>query len=563
MSIDDDMYELRMDMPEKGRKRVIYELAKKNSNPLNSLKESITNGMDAIDMAGIDDGKIIVALDPYTRRVIVQDNADGMSQEYMDNLSQNIGNSIKHGKLDSRGEKAVGLLDFGGIGPNLYLLSRERGIVVPYTNYVNWRIMSDKEGEVVRAFGRKRGKNSKGLTKKEMVEDFYGEFQHGTQAVVSMTEDVFKEKLTKDEIISAIRDMYTPLFFSNRIQFAFGEIKKDFRGNSTIEDKLIGAPEIKGDVLLREKIPFITRKTKWDPEEEVNLEVFLTFNTDDEDGRVGVFSKDVKVYDSVTDLEKKFKKDIFWGCPFVRGYINEPSLKLTLGRDGIVKGEIAGTKPYNNFIEVLEKISVAYTPIVEEQMKRIKDRTGNERLEEIIPVLKDIYQYGTPLNIKRRTTIPDPDENDDDNSDDPIIPGEEPPVPLSDDPENPSEDPPIRRRKLGIGVRQQVFPDHQKHLESRVAKDHQGNRYIGLNKGHDSWSEVMGRGSADYQRKHMIDLVIGRLPECEILDAFENGKSYTLHETPTKLADRLEELRTGQREVKVTKKKDTKKSKKK
>ncbi len=521
--------ELPIAIPQIGQDRILVQLSRMyEKDPLKAVREYLTNSLDAIDKSKTNKGKIVVALDPYARSLVIADNASGMSQRQMDELSSNIGHSEKFDKIDQRGEKGVGLLSFGSVGSSLQVVSREGALANNSYNYIHWRREEIGSEEKIKAYRSQYRKTEEDITK-----EFYGPFQSGTQIIMGLTEDVLKEKLTQEELIRAIQDLYLPLFHNQRVSFAFAQINRDKNGRASLEERVIKVPEMPGETLIKERIPFVsTRAKKGSLPEKYELDVMLVFNGEDESGKVGVYSRDVKVYDSIIELDKDFKKDPFWTCGFIRGYINEPLLRLTLGRDGFIKDNVGETNVYKDMKSVLMEISRKRWPVVMDQIEKIKIKKGSSMIEEILPLLEEAYQEGQPLSIVRRETRPRG----------PII-IEVPRGPRGPIVDSGPEDKEQRRRKLPCHFRTGEFEMIDQNLRSKNKTDLSGERYIMINEKHLDYVEVMSRGTPEQKREYLMEVAIERIPELEMLNAIDNGKPYSDREIPTKLIDRLEELR--------------------
>ncbi len=536
------LVELPIAIPQIGQERIMVDLARRyEKEPLLALKEYITNALDAVDAKKnkTENGKITVALDPYSRSLIVVDNADGMSQNYMNELSLKIGHSPKYGKIDQRGEKGVGLLAFGSLGNALHVVSREATLANVSYNYVNWTKEQVSGEERIKAYGSKFRKDEK-----EIIQDFYGAFRNGSMIVLNLTEDVFKEKLTSDDIVRFIQETYLPLLFNQRVAFNFAEVSRDKNRIAGLEERVIKTPEIVGDVFLEEKIDFVSmRAKKGSLPEKCELDVMLVFNGEDDTGKVGVYSKDVKVYDSITELDRDFKKDPFWSCGHIQGYVNEPLLRLTLGRDAFIQRNVADTHIYKDMKNVLMEISRKWWPKISEQIEKAKIQKSDERLDEVFALLEEAYQVGTPICVKRRITKPRDRGSD---TADGSKPSESDKRDESDsEDEGDEDDDEPRRRRLPYHPRKLQFDKPEENLRSKCDVDLNGNRFIAINETHTDYVNIVRRGTIADERAYLLDVAIPRIPECEMLDGIEQRKPYSEKEIPTRVINRLEELKSG------------------
>ena len=104
-----------------GQGRALIELAMQYS-PKNAIREYVTNGLDA-RLNGRPEN-ITVALYPNQKKLIISDDGTGIPYDKLMSLPVKIGESGKYGRIDSRGEKALGLLAFGSLGKTMHMLSR-------------------------------------------------------------------------------------------------------------------------------------------------------------------------------------------------------------------------------------------------------------------------------------------------------------------------------------------------------------------------------------------------------------------------------------------------------
>src|SRR3989338_905679 len=115
-------------MPEEGQDWAIMEFSQMYSNrPIDALREYVTNAIDEIYDMNETGGLVRIILDPVQSRVMIHDNAVGMTAERLAQLPLAVGTSIKRGKIDKRGEKGLGLISFGSLGERMHIITRTAG----------------------------------------------------------------------------------------------------------------------------------------------------------------------------------------------------------------------------------------------------------------------------------------------------------------------------------------------------------------------------------------------------------------------------------------------------
>jgi hypothetical protein len=95
----------------------------------------------------------------------------------------------------------------------------------------------------------------------------------------------------------------------------------------------------------------------------MKMKLWLNSNTDK--GKIPVYSKGVRVYEGITELNDLDLGDCeLWKCRQIDGYIDEPNLTLTLGRDLIDTQR--DSHAYKAFIDSLKHINDVLWPEVPE-----------------------------------------------------------------------------------------------------------------------------------------------------------------------------------------------------
>lgn len=373
------MEKLEFRIPPEGQRRLISELAQQYANPLHALREYIVNSIDAIDDGKIKDSLIKILLSPKGRRIIVEDNAYGMDEEKVRSLPVQVGNSAKFGRIDQRGEKAVGLLAFGSVGHMIHIVTKTKGEQM--FNYLRYEKKDEEVQEPV--FDR--------FTTDTVNREQYGVFPCGTRVILDTNTDIFRKNLTESAIERFVQETFFPLMQTRRISMKIGDA--DIGSTRKIQE-----PEIAGDILLNENLTFKAKSKRDNEPKDYDLFAYLVFNPDIENGKVAVFSKDVKVYNSIVQLEESLADLDFWRCRQITGYINEPNLKITLGREGINRDSNA----YRGLVNLLEEIHNRYWPQISDQIKRKRFDKGNKLIDNVWKELEEVYKITDPLDKQTR-----------------------------------------------------------------------------------------------------------------------------------------------------------------
>ena len=111
---------------------VFAVLANVCRNPQEALKQFVENAADAVEEAGISEGRISIRLEyepagkeqaeSTLKRIIIEDNGIGMTREKMREVLYRIGDSEKINSA-LRGEQGIGILAFALIAEELHLAS--------------------------------------------------------------------------------------------------------------------------------------------------------------------------------------------------------------------------------------------------------------------------------------------------------------------------------------------------------------------------------------------------------------------------------------------------------
>jgi len=357
-----------------GNYRATIELARSYPE-LDALREFVTNSLDArksLDgVQTLDHIDIIVAKNPYHKRLIISDNGVGIDYENkLVKLSSELGKSGKAGMIDMRGEKALGLLAFGSLGESMHIISRS------YDNgeygYLRWEIDKDRI-----SFDHHK------LDPRILEREFYGTFPHGTRVIIDKIHPHIMTKLLNyEKLKSTLTKFYNPALIKNIANIKLGKFTKEGRFEvepiEPMNYEKGSAFEVISDTLKvdikKEDLPG-------------NLEVLLFVDPEGVYDKVSVYSKDVLVYNSIAELAE-FNKSPVWASGKVSGYINDQFNKLILGRSGIERKRNAFKAWYDAVREIEDKIK----PIVEENKKREKKVKEHSDIKKIYNALEDVWK---------------------------------------------------------------------------------------------------------------------------------------------------------------------------
>ncbi|MAG45595.1 MAG: hypothetical protein CMH63_02365 [Nanoarchaeota archaeon] len=357
---------------EKGQGRALIEMARQY-DPKNAVREFVTNSLDAMVPGDDKIGEISVVSFPNRRRVVVSDNGIGMGYDELTALPESIGYSGKAGKIDMRGEKGLGLLAFGSVGDVMHIISRTHNGGTPY-GYIRWEI-DETKGTIPCDYEE--------LGPKE-VEDFHGGFSNGTRVVMDMVNPhVMNKVLTISALTTWLRRLYTPALRNEIVDLKLGRVDSKNRGSpkmlTPIDFSKGGSLEAVEDGTYQIEIK--------NQEEPGDLEVLLFVDPEGVRDKVGVYSKDVLVYQSLAELAE-FEKSLVWTSGKVSGYVNDRFNKLILGREGIERKRNAFKAWYNAVKELEERIR----PLVEEKRKPQKRRKEEVYIKRVFDALADVWK---------------------------------------------------------------------------------------------------------------------------------------------------------------------------
>ncbi|VVB77858.1 Type 2 DNA topoisomerase 6 subunit B [uncultured archaeon] len=357
---------------EQGQGRALIELARAY-HPRSAIRELVTNSLDDRVKKGVTEN-IYLTLDPYQKRIVVFDNGNGIAEEKLFSLATSVGFSTKAGQVDMRGEKALGLLAFGSIGDVMHIITRPYGSAQKNYGYTRWEIDDSKH--------RIPFVNQE--LSPDQVEDSFGSFSYGTKVVIDrVNSHIFEKVLTPANLKDGLRSLYNPALRKGIAKIYVGKYDKRSKKVKFEEIKAIEY-EKESSLLLIDQTLQIPIKNE---EQPGNLEVLLFIDPEASRDKVAVCSKDVQVYESITELTE-FAKHPVWSSGKVTGYINDHFNKLILGRDGIDRTRNAFKSWYSTLEEIAEKLR----PIVEENKKKGKKVKEQKYIQEAFRALSDVWR---------------------------------------------------------------------------------------------------------------------------------------------------------------------------
>ncbi len=370
--VNSKMDERYVQFHERGQGRALIELARQYP-PRDAVREFVTNSLDARVPNSIEN--ILVMVLPREKRIVISDDGVGMNYKELTALPMNIGYSKKAGDVDTRGEKALGLLAFGSLGSRMHILSKPDNGDTSNYGYTMWEIDESKERIPF---------DHRELSENDARRLFYGGFDHGTRVVIDgVNPHVLDKVLTISNLKNWLRMQYTPALRKNIVNIYLG---RPDEGKTEIRQELLkeinyerdSSSELVDDAL---QVPIRNE------ENPGSLEVLLFVDPEAAYDKVAVYSKDVLVYESLGELPE-FSKSPVWTSGKVSGYINDHFNRLILGRAGIDRNRNAFKAWYGAVQELEEQLR----PIIEEKKKHGKKIRESEHLKKVFDALHDVWR---------------------------------------------------------------------------------------------------------------------------------------------------------------------------
>ncbi len=504
---------------EQGQDSAIVELARAYDQR-QALREFVTNSLDARVVGASHPFEVSVIANPRERKLIISDNGYGMNEAKLFSLPVSIGRSEKRGRIDMRGEKGMGILGFGSLGDTMHVVTREYGgaINAGYS-YVRWEI----------------GKNgidysTQSLSASDVEQYFGGAFKHGTRVIINrIGEHVMDKVLTPAALKKWLSKLYTPALRSGVVNLSVGRDDGRKRLVSPVEphNYLVGSAALFMDEILQVPI-------KGD-EVPGNLEVVLFVNPESMSDAVSVYSKDVLVYDSLTDLAELTGNQV-WNSGKVSGFVNDRFSKLVLGRDGIDRN----SRNFRSWFETIKEIEDKLRPVVAELQRKGASRVGNVDIKKAYEAMSDAFRElrklghggsltrsgdGELVRVVGVQPVPSDVVGGDRKKGGPKTPTGRPAGPgtfRADD--SGVEERVVPRGPVPFGQPQPIdFPLSEAHLRSKL-EDQLGTPIIYLNSSHPDYRARQGATDRHPFIRYIVDLVSKEAAGFEVRDNERKGK---------------------------------------
>lgn len=355
-----------------GQGRALIEIARQYP-PRDAIREFVTNSLDGKVQNNTED--IIITVNPSERRLIISDNGNGIPYQELIEKPIKVGFSEKTGRVDMRGEKALGLLAFGSLGEVMHIISKPYKDETQDYGYLRWEIKENK-GNMTYTY--------KQITPREVKDYFYGTFPNGTRVIIDKVNPHILEKiLTISNLKNWLRMIYNPALRKGMINLRLGKINKMTQTPKAESLEEIDYKKQSSSKLIDKIIPIPIKNI----EIPGNLEILLFVDPEAIYDKVAVYSKDVLVYESLAELPE-FSRSLVWTSGKVSGYINDYFNKLILGRNGIDRNRNTFKAWFNAIKELEEKIR----PIVEEKKKHGLKLKENNYINEVFDAFADVWK---------------------------------------------------------------------------------------------------------------------------------------------------------------------------
>lgn len=495
--MNDILTRRRLRTTETGMDRLLLEAGRSYTHAHLAVKEYITNAIDAVYDYKEERGQggiVSVTLAPEEKRVTIRDAGFGMNWKRLNELPERVGESVKKGTLNQRGEKGIGLLAFTSLGkePKAYIISKTKQ--ESEFNFLVYEVIKERDEERIAYSALKIGRN-------EVDRKYGGAFEHGTKIVLDIERAIFAEHFNAQKLKKFLKDTYTPLLFSENIPIYFGVAGE--------ESQRLERGEIKG-----KEYKWMLRFDAWTSVEdgakkelEYPIEVRLFLDPTKKDGKVGVFAKDVRVYNNVSLLEEKIAELPLFGSGVMSGYINSSNLALTLGREGVRRD----TRAYKMLIERLKELNEREWPDIEKQIAKMKLDEGDKEVKDMCGRLKAVYQLRDlkPLNTQSRIATKKklqliepqtPEEEEEDETDDEKV-----------------------KRKFPFVSFKTSFLQQEKNLRSKLGEE-LGRPAIIVNSDHPHYARYVTNGTSQEKEVYLSDIETAVVASWEALEAEKKGK---------------------------------------
>lgn len=335
------------------------------TNPIGALKEYVSNSVD-----GRRDGSsatVDILINRNQEEVIISDNGKGMTYTKLSSLPQSLGLSENRGDRDTRGEKALGLLAFGGFGDRVDIISRAEG--------------SDQYS--ILHMDKKRCKATVSPLSSEQLKRYGGEFAHGTRTIVyGVTKKTISNYFTPSRLHQELQMMYDPLLRRGDlgIRVAYMERRNHM---SEIQEK-----QRTGTLTLNEIIttPCRIKQGESYMDSTGQVDFFLFSNPDGTTDKVALYNKGVLVLPSITRL-REFNHHP-WTSNQLAGSIDENFCELIPQREGYMRDD-----NFDTLCELLLSKESDISEKVKAAEKAHKGRQLRSTINKLNDALKGAYRH--------------------------------------------------------------------------------------------------------------------------------------------------------------------------
>lgn len=343
------------------------------ADPVTGLKEYVSNGVDAKISGQTVTIGIVVNKNDGT--VIIQDNGLGMSYHKLRSLPESIGESASRLDPSKRGEKALGLLAFGGFGERATIVSRQYGGADPFGV-----LMLDKAD--VKASVRE-------LT---ALNGLGPEFSHGTRvAIYGVKRQTIEHYFQPAKLRGALQEVYDPMLRRGELVLSVGWQGKTEKLESV--DEIARRGVYFGDHNL--VTPSLVVPKLGCAPVQGGVELYFFIDGDNSTGKIGVYNKGVRVIPSITSI-REFNRSP-WNSGRVDGSIDEDFCELIPSRDGYVRDQ-----RFESLCALISSVEGELAARVSEAEKKARDTKLSESVSLLERALGETYRQNPPPWRKER-----------------------------------------------------------------------------------------------------------------------------------------------------------------
>ena len=347
-----------------------------SNDPVAALKEYISNAVDARRPGH--PMCVYISLDRNNKEVLVGDNGAGMNYEKLKSLPQSLGDSSSKGDPTKRGEKALGMLAFGGFGDRATIVSRTNGRDQYGALYL--------DGEKLKA--------SAELLRNDVAVNCMGiTFQTGSLVRISgVDKSTFDHYFQPERLRAVLQEMYDPLLRR-------GELQLYIHSKGTNAKKIELQPVHHEGMIVLERIvqtnePII--KLLDDTRIKGTSCMGIWLDPSASNAKVATYNKGVRVLGSITQL-REFNH-FPWNSGKLSGYIDENWCELVPQRDGYMRDtEKRGDKKFATLTELIKSLEPQLAQKVREADKQEHDMKKAAAVKELEEALAETYKNCPPL----------------------------------------------------------------------------------------------------------------------------------------------------------------------